>query len=169
MARYSALTRRPAASIIRQTFPEDGTRYAAEIAELSLTIYHQASVYAAERGIIIADTKLEFALDESTSPPAVVLVDEVLTPDSSRFWSAEKYEVGRPQESLDKQFVRDWLIDQGLKGREGVKLPKEIVERTSARYVEAYEKLVGKKWEDDVALFKSNLAQVGSLEQRLHA
>ena len=152
------LTSRPAVSIIRQTYPEDGTIYAAEIEVLSLKIYHQASVYAAERGIIIADTKLEFGLDESTSPPSVVLVDEVLTPDSSRFWSAAKYEVGRPQDSLDKQFVRDWLIDQGLKGKEGVQLPKEVVERTSARYAEAYEMLVGKKWQDEVALLNSDLA-----------
>ncbi|CAF9917196.1 MAG: Bifunctional purine biosynthetic protein ade1 [Heterodermia speciosa] len=147
-----------AASIIRQTYPEDYTEYAARIEELSLAIYHEASVYAAERGIIIADTKLEFALDESTSPPSVVLVDEVLTPDSSRFWSAEKYEVGRPQDSLDKQFVRDWLIDKALKGKEGVKLPREIVERTSATYIEAYEMLVGEKWRDEVTFLNSELA-----------
>lgn len=87
-----------------------------------------------------------------------MLVDEVLTPDSSRFWSAEKYEVGRSQDSLDKQFVRDWLIDQGLKGKEGVKLPEEIVERTSTRYAEAYEMLVGKKWWDEVTVLNSDLA-----------
>ncbi|KAL8796132.1 MAG: hypothetical protein Q9195_001465 [Heterodermia aff. obscurata] len=139
-------------------FPENGAEYAAQIAELSLTIYHEASVYAAERGIIIADTKLEFGLDESTSPPSVVLVDEVLTPDSSRFWSAEKYEVGRAQDSLDKQFVRDWLIDQGLKGKEGVRLPEDIVKRTSARYAEAYEMLVGQRWQDKVTLLESDLA-----------
>ena len=87
-----------------------------------------------------------------------MLVDEVLTPDSSRFWSAEKYEIGGPQDSLDKQFVRDWLIDQGLKGKQGVKLPKEIVQRTSARYAEAYEMLVGKKWRDELTLLNSDLA-----------
>ena len=137
-----------AASIIRQNFPEDGTEYAAQIAALSLAIYNQASAYAAERGIIIADTKLEFALDESTSPSSVVLVDEVLTPDSSRFWSAAKYEVGQPQESLDKQFVRDWLAEKGLKGKEGTELPEEIAEKMAERYKEAYEMLVGKKWGD---------------------
>ena len=87
-----------------------------------------------------------------------MLVDEVLTPDSSRFWSAEKYEIGRPQDSLDKQFVRDWLVDQGLKGKEGVKLPREIVQRTSARYAEAFEMLAGKKWRDEVTLLNSDLA-----------
>lgn len=87
-----------------------------------------------------------------------MLVDEVLTPDSSRFWSAEKYEVGRPQDSLDKQFVRDWLIDKALKGKEGVKLPREIVERTSATYIEAYEMLVGEKWRDEVTFLNSELA-----------
>lgn len=72
----------------------------------------------------------------------------MLTPDSSRFWSAAKYEVGRPQESLDKQFVRDWLVEKGLKGKEGVELPNEIAEKTAERYKEAYEMLVGKKWVD---------------------
>lgn len=124
----------------------NGDEYCVQIAALSLAIYNQASSYAAERGIIIADTKLEFALDESTNPPLVVLVDEVLTPDSSRFWNAEKYEVGRPQESLDKQPLRDWLVEQGLKGKKGVELPKEIVEKTAERYRGAYEMLVGKRW-----------------------
>jgi phosphoribosylaminoimidazole-succinocarboxamide synthase len=84
-----------------------GAEYAEKISLLSLEIYRAAQEYAAERGIIIADTKFEFGLDESTSPPSVVLIDEVLTPDSSRFWDAAKYEVGRPQESLDKQYLRD--------------------------------------------------------------
>ena len=78
----------------------------------------------------------------------MVLIDEVLTPDSSRFWSVEKYEVGKSQESLDKQFVRDWLAKEGLKGKEGVKLPSEIVERTGERYREAFRMLVGREWEE---------------------
>lgn len=83
-----------------------GRAYADQIEQLSLELYKKANAYAAERGIIIADTKFEFGVDESTRPAAVVLIDEVLTPDSSRFWSAEKYEVGRGQESYDKQYLR---------------------------------------------------------------
>ena len=83
-----------------------GQAYADQIEQLSLELYEKANAYAAERGIIIADTKFEFGVDDSTTPAAVVLIDEVLTPDSSRFWSAEKYEVGRGQESYDKQYLR---------------------------------------------------------------
>ena len=83
-----------------------GQAYADQIEKLSLELYQTANDYAAERGIIIADTKFEFGVDESTTPPTVVLIDEVLTPDSSRFWSAAKYEVGRGQESYDKQYLR---------------------------------------------------------------
>ena len=120
-----------------------GEEYAEQISKLSLQIYTVARDYAAERGIIIADTKFEFALDEFTSPPSVVLVDEVLTPDSSRFWDAKKYQVGRGQESLDKQYLRDYLTEHGLKGVEGVELPKEVVERTEKGYREAFERLTG--------------------------
>jgi phosphoribosylaminoimidazole-succinocarboxamide synthase len=124
-----------------------GQEYADRIAALSLQLYAAARDYAAERGIIIADTKFEFALDEAKSPAEVVLIDEVLTPDSSRFWDAAKYEVGRSQDSLDKQYLRDWLVQGGLKGKEGVVMPPEVVERTRAGYVEAYERLTGVKWE----------------------
>ncbi|KAJ9636820.1 Bifunctional purine biosynthetic protein ade1 [Coniosporium tulheliwenetii] len=120
-----------------------GQNYASQIRDLSLRIYSAARDYALERGIIIADTKFEFALDESTSPPSVVLVDEVLTPDSSRFWDKEKYEVGRPQESLDKQYLRDWLTKNKLKGVDGVEMPREVAERTARGYREAYERLTG--------------------------
>ena len=78
----------------------------------------------------------------------MVLVDEVLTPDSSRFWDKETYEVGRAQESFDKQFLRDWLVETGKKGQEGVVVPDEIVDKTMGKYKEAYERLVGKKWKD---------------------
>ena len=73
-------------------------------------MYEKASAFASERGIIIADTKFEFGLDEATTPPSVVLIDEVLTPDSSRFWRAEEYEVGRGQDSLDKQYLRGHMM-----------------------------------------------------------
>lgn len=83
-----------------------GQAHADQIEKLSLEIYEKANAYAAERGIIVADTKFEFGLDESTTPAAVVLIDEVLTPDSSRFWSADKHKVGRGQDSYDKQYLR---------------------------------------------------------------
>lgn len=119
-----------------------GKNYADQIASLSLQLYNSAASYALERRILIADTKFEFGLDETTSPPSVVLVDEVLTPDSSRFWDAEKYEVGRGQDSLDKQVLRDWLVREGLKGREGVEMPEEVVLRTRKGYEEAAERLM---------------------------
>ena len=114
--------------------------------KLSLELYSAARDYVAERGIIIADTKFELGLDESTSPPTIVLVDEVLTPDRSRFWSADKYEVGRGQDSLDKQYLRDWLTSNGLKGKNGVEMPEDVVKRTRAGYLEAYERLSGQEW-----------------------
>lgn len=97
-----------------------GVEYAKRIEELNLEIYGKARDFAAARGIIIADTNFEFAFDISASDPseAVVLVYEVLTPNSSRFWPAAKFHVGRAQESLDKQFSRDWLTSEGLKGKE---------------------------------------------------
>lgn len=125
-----------------------GKQYGSQIEAISLQIYEVASDYARSRGIILADSKFEFGLDETTSPPSVVLIDEVLTPDSSRFWSADKYEIGRSQESFDKQPVRDWLVKEGLKGKEGVELPKEIVDQTRERYKEAFRMLVGKDWEE---------------------
>ncbi|KAI9759484.1 MAG: hypothetical protein M4579_002324 [Chaenotheca gracillima] len=121
-----------------------GPEYAQRIEVLSLEIYGKARDYAAERGIIIADTKFEFALDEADG--SVVLVDEVLTPDSSRFWPAAKYEVGRSQNSLDKQYLRDYLTREGLKGKEAVTIPEDVVRRTADGYREAYERLVGEKW-----------------------
>ncbi|KAH8908206.1 putative phosphoribosylaminoimidazole-succinocarboxamide synthase [Coniochaeta sp. PMI_546] len=119
-----------------------GDKYAKRIEELALKCYNAAAEYARERGIIIADTKFEFGLDESTDE--VVLVDEVLTPDSSRFWPADKYEAGREQESFDKQFLRDWLTRSGLKGKEGVEMPGDVVEATAERYREAFKLLTGK-------------------------
>jgi len=125
-----------------------GEKYAARIEELSLKIYTVARDYAAERGIIIADTKFEFGLDEETDE--VVLVDEVLTPDSSRFWPADKYEVGKGQDSYDKQYLRDWLTGEGLKGRDGVEMPEAVVQETARKYREAFQKLTGKNWEKDL-------------------
>ncbi|KAL6720189.1 Bifunctional purine biosynthetic protein ade1 [Lecanora helva] len=123
-----------------------GKEYADQIETLSLQIYHLANAYAAERGIIIADTKFEFGLDESTLPPTVVLIDEAITPDSSRFWNADNYKVGQGQDSYDKQYLRDWLSRNGLKGKEGVKMPNEVASNTLSRYKEAYRSLTGRSW-----------------------
>ena len=120
-----------------------GAKYAQRIEDLAIQLYTAARDYAAQRGIIIADTKFEFGLDEETDE--VVLVDEVLTPDSSRFWPADKYEVGRDQDSYDKQYLRNWLTKEGLKGKQGVRMPDEVVKGTARKYREAFEKLTGSK------------------------
>lgn len=121
-----------------------GVEYAEKVRGLSLRIYEVAAAYAESKGVIIADTKFEFGVDERGD---VVLVDEVLTPDSSRFWDLSKYEVGRGQESLDKQSLRDWLTANGLKGKEGVKMTEEVVRRTREGYGAAFERLTGERWE----------------------
>jgi phosphoribosylaminoimidazole-succinocarboxamide synthase len=120
----------------------------ADIAEqaraASLKIYNFARDYARTRGIIIADTKFEFGIDDATGK--LVLIDEVLTPDSSRFWPADQYAPGKGQPSFDKQFVRDYLetLDWD-KTPPGPKLPDDVVSKTTAKYLEAYERLTGKK------------------------
>ncbi|XP_014561083.1 hypothetical protein COCVIDRAFT_22787 [Bipolaris victoriae FI3] len=118
-------------------------KIASKVEELSLAIYTAAASRAEEVGIVLADTKFEFGIDEKGE---VVLVDEVLTPDSSRFWPKDTWEqnLGKAQPSFDKQFLRDWLTSNGLKGKEGVEVPADIVEKTAAKYREAYEKLTGK-------------------------
>ncbi|KJZ72541.1 hypothetical protein HIM_08065 [Hirsutella minnesotensis 3608] len=120
---------------------------ARRVQELSLQIYKTAAAYAEERGIIIADTKFEFARDDEG---AIYLVDEVLTPDSSRFWPKDGYEVGRDQDSFDKQIVRNWLIKEGLKRREGVEMPRDICEATERRYKEVFVKLTGQDFDEVV-------------------
>jgi phosphoribosylaminoimidazole-succinocarboxamide synthase len=118
-----------------------GTELATQARDLSLKIYRAARDYARQRGIIIADTKFEFGLDNGK----LILIDEVLTPDSSRFWPADQYQPGCGQPSFDKQFVRDYLetLDWN-KTPPGPVLPPEVVARTSAKYLEAYERLTGK-------------------------
>ena len=108
----------------------------------SLAIYKKARAYAAERGIIIADTKFEFGVYEGK----LILIDEVLTPDSSRFWPADQYALGRSQPSFDKQFVRDYLETLSWnKTPPAPALPAEVVAKTQAKYIEAYERLTGRK------------------------
>jgi phosphoribosylaminoimidazole-succinocarboxamide synthase len=117
-----------------------GGDLAKQLAQLSLDIYTRGSEHAAQRGIIVADTKFEFGLFDSE----LILVDEVLTPDSSRFWPADAYQPGRGQPSYDKQFVRDWLTESGWdKNSPPPELPAEVVDRTRAKYIEAFEKLTG--------------------------
>ena len=118
-----------------------GTELATQARDLSLKIYRAGRDYARQRGIIIADTKFEFGLFEGK----LILIDEVLTPDSSRFWPADQYAPGRGQPSFDKQFVRDYLETLTWdKTPPGPKLPDDVVAKTSAKYLEAYERLTGK-------------------------
>jgi phosphoribosylaminoimidazole-succinocarboxamide synthase len=122
-----------------------GGDLAEEVRGLSLKLYEAASAHAAERGIILADTKFEFGLHDGE----LMLIDEVLTPDSSRFWPASEYEPGRGQASFDKQYVRDWLAEQDWdRTPPGPELPPLIVERTRARYISAYEQLAGRPFAD---------------------
>ena len=110
--------------------------------DLSLKVYTTARDHAEKRGIIIADTKFEFGrLGDS-----IILADEVLTPDSSRFWPGDEYEPGRDQASFDKQFVRDWLTANWDKQGTPPRLPQEVIEKTSQKYVQAYEKITGRKF-----------------------
>ena len=119
-----------------------GVELATQARDLSLKIYRAGRDYARQRGIIIADTKFEFGLSDGK----LILIDEVMTPDSSRFWPADQYQPGRGQPSFDKQFVRDYLetLDWN-KTPPGPVLPPDVVAKTSAKYLEAYEKLTGRK------------------------
>lgn len=122
-----------------------GKETADRLRETSLNLYTTSAEYALERGIIIADTKFEFGLIDGK----IHVVDEVLTPDSSRFWPADRYEVGRSPFSFDKQYVRDFLEDSKWdKNPPAPILPEDVIERTRSKYVEAYEMLTGKGFED---------------------
>jgi phosphoribosylaminoimidazole-succinocarboxamide synthase len=131
------IDRERAAELVGQRFDE--------VERVSLELYRFASEYAAERGILIADTKFELGLDHDGN---LVLGDEAFTPDSSRFWPADEYEPGRPQPSFDKQFVRDYCESLGWdKTYPGPELPDDVVAGTRARYVEAFERLTGIEFE----------------------
>ncbi|MGN6331622.1 MAG: phosphoribosylaminoimidazolesuccinocarboxamide synthase [Motilibacteraceae bacterium] len=123
-----------------------GEADAAELRRLTLAVYDRAERIARDRGIVLADTKLEFG--RSPASGAIVLGDEVLTPDSSRFWPADEWEPGHAQPSFDKQYLRDWLTSPAsgwdrTSGAPAPELPADVVERTRAKYVEAYERLTG--------------------------
>ena len=126
-----------------------GEPVAAELRRLTLQVYSRAREIGVDRGIVVADTKLEFGRGEDGT---IVLADEVLTPDSSRFWPADEWQPGRPQPSYDKQFVRDWLTSPAsgwdkASGEPPPPLPDDVVERTRAKYVEAYERLTGRRFD----------------------
>ena len=120
-----------------------GTDLANEVKSKTIEIYKKCAEYALSKGIIIADTKFEFGLDENNN---LVLGDEVLTPDSSRFWPADKYEIGKSQKSFDKQYIRDWLKANNWNSENPTPIPDDIIATTTAKYIEAYERLTGKNF-----------------------
>ena len=125
--------------VLERDFPGHGQEYAEKLRDYTIALYKKCADYALTRGIIIADTKFEFGLNEAGE---VVLADEMLTPDSSRFWPVEGYEPGKSQPSFDKQFVRDWLK---ANPESDYNLPSDVIDKTIAKYEEAYELLTGKK------------------------
>jgi phosphoribosylaminoimidazole-succinocarboxamide synthase len=124
-----------------------GADVASELRRLTLEVYRRGAEIAAGRGVIIADTKLEFG---QAPDGTIVLADEVLTPDSSRFWSAAEWRPGGPQRYMDKQFVRDWsaTITGWDRKPPGPEVPQDIIDATSARYIEVYERITGTRWQD---------------------
>lgn len=125
--------------VLEKQYPGKGQQYAEAIRDNTIALYKKCAEYAREHGIIIADTKFEFGLDENGQ---VVIGDEMLTPDSSRFWPLEGYEPGKSQPSYDKQFVRDWLK---ANPDSDYNLPQDVIDKTIAKYEEAFEKLTGHK------------------------
>ena len=121
--------------VLEKEYPGHGSEYGEAIKEHTIEIYKKCADYAASKGIIIADTKFEYGLDEEGN---VVLADEMLTPDSSRFWPASEYVVGQSEPSYDKQYVRDWLKANPDSDYD---LPEDVIEKTIAKYQEAYDKL----------------------------
>ncbi len=129
--------------VLEKEFPGKGREYAEKLRDYTIALYKKCADYALTKGIIIADTKFEFGLNEDGE---IVLGDEMLTPDSSRFWPAEGYEPGHGQPSFDKQFARDWLKSDANENREEPDkwyLPQDIVDKTIGKYLQAYEMLTG--------------------------
>ena len=125
--------------VLEKEFPGHGEYYATKIRDYTIALYKKCADYALTRGIIIADTKFEFGVDENGE---VVLADEMLTPDSSRFWPVEGYEEGHDQPSFDKQFVRNWLK---ANPDSDYNLPQDVIDKTIEKYLEAYKLLTGKE------------------------
>ena len=126
--------------VLEKAFPGKGREYAEKVRDYTIALYKKCADYARTRGIIIADTKFEFGIDDAGR---VVLGDEMLTPDSSRFWPSEGYAPGKSQPSYDKQFVRDWL---SANPDSDYLLPDDVIKKTIAKYIEAYELLTGEKF-----------------------
>lgn len=126
--------------VLEKLYPGKGRDYATQIKDCTIKLYKKCAEYALSKGIIIADTKFEFGLDENDN---VVIGDEMLTPDSSRFWPLEGYEAGKSQPSYDKQFVRDWLK---ANPDSDYLLPDDVIDKTIAKYKEAFELLTGRKF-----------------------
>ena len=126
--------------VLEKLYPGKGRDYATQIKDCTIKLYKKCAQYALSKGIIIADTKFEFGLDENGN---VVIGDEMLTPDSSRFWPLEGYEAGKSQPSYDKQFVRDWLK---ANPDSDYLLPDDVIDKTIAKYKEAFELLTGRKF-----------------------
>lgn len=121
-----------------------GKDLAQKLRNTAIEVYKKGAEYALTKGIIVADTKFEFGVDENGT---LILGDEVLTPDSSRFWPANDYQVGRGQKSFDKQYLRDWIKSTGYDPEAGTPIPEDVITTTSNKYKEAYEMLTGKKFE----------------------
>lgn len=121
-----------------------GSELAEKLRDKTLAIYNKCAEYAATKGVIIADTKFEFGLDENGE---LVLADEVLTPDSSRFWPADDYQVGQAQKSFDKQYLRDWIKSSGYNPESGQAIPQNVIDTTVQKYSEAYALITGKNFE----------------------
>ncbi len=131
---------------VHRMFEIVGSEHGSALLESAVSLYSAARDHAASRGIIIADTKFEFGLIDGV----VTLVDEVLTPDSSRFWPAASYEAGRGQASFDKQYVRDWLVDSGWdKNPPAPALPADVIAKTSETYIKAYELITGRAFQPE--------------------
>ena len=146
-----------------ETVDAIGRGLAERLRELTIGLYELGAGIAAERGIIVADTKFEFGFADGD----LILIDEVLTPDSSRFWPADGYEAGRSQPSFDKQYVRDWLDSSGWDHEPPPPtLPAEVISRTATTYVEAYERITGEPFDDYRRRMRVGRAQpVGDSEQ----
>ena len=135
---YVSISFEQSVEVLEKIYPGKGLDYATQIKDCTIDLYKKCAEYALSKGIIIADTKFEFGLDEDGN---IVIGDEMLTPDSSRFWPADVYEPGHGQPSFDKQFARDWLKANPEKGW---KLPEDVAQKTIDIYLEGYEKLTGK-------------------------
>ena len=120
-----------------------GKDLAEKVKNKTIEIYEKCAEYARTKGIIIADTKFEFGIDENGN---LVLADEVLTPDSSRFWPADDYKVGRSQKSFDKQYMRDWLKKNNWDAENPTPIPEDVIQTTRSKYIEAYERITGNKF-----------------------